>query len=267
MSDATGGLPVSVCLDIVFDDDPFVDRIDRAAAAGADAVEFWWWRDRDLDAIADRAATHDLGIAGILAGGPDLTDPDRIEAAADALDEAITAADELGCSTVIVTVGQATDAHRIAQQRSIIEALRAAAPAAERAGVTLAVEPLNTAVDHAGYFLETAEQGCAIVAAADSPAVRLLYDAYHQQITEGNVVEGNTAAADRIGHVHVAGVPGRHEPADGELDHGAVLSALADAGYDGHVGCEFDPRGDPVTAVEYVVETANRAAEYSRSRN
>lgn len=87
-------------------------------------------------------------------------------------------------------------------------------------------------------------RGFEIVDAVDSPNVQLLYDVYHQQVTEGNVIQTITANIDRIGHFHVADVPGRHEPGTGELDYENVFAAIEETDYDGYVGCEFSPVGD-----------------------
>jgi len=121
---------------------------------------------------------------------------------------------------------------------------------AEDAGVTLGVEPLNTIVDHPGYYLTSSAEGFEIVDAVDSPAVKLLFDVYHQQTSEGNVTRNLTNNVEQVGYVHVADVPGRHEPTTGKLDYENVLGALDEAGYDGYVGCEFTPRGDPLAAIE-----------------
>jgi len=121
---------------------------------------------------------------------------------------------------------------------------------AEGAGVTLGVEPLNTIVDHPGYYLTSSAEGYEIVETVDSPAVKLLFDIYHQQVSEGNVTRNLTSDIGQVGYVHIADVPGRHEPTTGELNYANVLTALDDAGYDGYVGCEFTPEHDPSAAIE-----------------
>jgi len=75
----------------------------------------------------------------------------------------------------------------------------------------------------------------------DSPRLKLLYDIYHMQVMEGNIIHTLTSNLDVIGHVHVADVPGRHEPGTGELDYANIFKALQEAGYDGYVGFEFEP--------------------------
>lgn len=242
----------SICIEMVFDDEPFEERVRHAADAGFDAVEFWDWREKDLDALVAAADDAGVDLVGCTAGGT-LTDPDGVEAAVETIEASIETASDLGCETLIATTGPDHEGHsRETQHETVVEILERVAPAAERAGVTLVLEPLNTAVDHPGYFLTSTEEGVDIVDAVDSPSVKLLYDVYHQQITEGNLIETIRANVEALGHVHIADVPGRHEPGTGEIDYGNVLAALEDAGYDGYVGCEFSPTGDADDALERV---------------
>ncbi|WP_114576379.1 hydroxypyruvate isomerase family protein [Saliphagus sp. LR7] len=245
---------LSVCVEMVYDDEPFEARIGRAAEAGADAVEFWDWREKDLEAIQKAAEEAGLPIVDCTAGGS-LTDPDEADEAVETIRESIGTAEEYGIPSLIVTTGQDQEGlDRETQHENVVEVLSRVAGDAEEAGVTLVVEPLNTAVDHPGYFLVSSEEGFEIVEEVGSDAVKLLYDVYHQQVTEGNVIETITENVDSIGHVHVADVPGRHEPGTGELNYANVFDAIDDAGYDGYVGCEFSPTGDPDEAVAGVLD-------------
>ncbi|WP_202911829.1 hydroxypyruvate isomerase family protein [Natrialba swarupiae] len=244
---------ISVCLEMVYEDESFAQRVRRAGAVGADAVEFWGWREKDLDALESAAADAGVPIIGCLAGGT-LTDPDEIDGAVETIRESIETAAALGVSTLIATTGpEQDDLGRDVQREAVVDALSRVAPEAERAGVTIALEPLNTAVDHPGHYLSRSAEGFAIVDDVGSPNVKLLYEFYHQQITEGNVIQTITEHVDRIGHFHVADVPGRHEPGTGELDYETIFEAIDDTGYDGYVGCEFSPTGDPDEAMEAVL--------------
>ena len=92
-----------------------------------------------------------------------------------------------------------------------------------------------------GYFLDGSAAGFDLVRAVDSPRIKLLYDIYHMQVMEGNIIQTLTGNLDVIGHVHVADVPGRHEPGTGELNYANIFAALREAGYDKYVGFEFEP--------------------------
>ncbi|ESP87079.1 hydroxypyruvate isomerase family protein [Candidatus Halobonum tyrrellensis] len=247
---------LSVCVEMVYDDDPFEARVRRAGEAGVDAVEFWGWREKDLDAVAAAADEAGVDVAGCVAGGT-LTDPDGTDEAVETVRESIRTAADRGIPTLIATSGpDQAGVDDDAQHDAIVDALSRVAPDAEEAGVTIALEPLNRAVDHPDNYLETSDEGFAIVDEVDSPSVGLLYDVYHQQVTEGNVIQTVTGNVDDVAHVHVADVPGRHEPGTGELNYANVFEALDDAGYDGYVGCEFSPTGDPDAAVASVLDLA-----------
>jgi hydroxypyruvate isomerase len=104
------------------------------------------------------------------------------------------------------------------------------------------LEPLNTHVDHAGYYLDSSVEGAELVRAINSPHLRLLYDVYHMQIMEGNVIANIEKNLDLIGHFHSAGVPGRGELFMGELNYPQILQRIAARGYKGRFGLEYFPK-------------------------
>ena len=123
------------------------------------------------------------------------------------------------------------------------------AKAAEEAGVTLALELLNSKIDHPDYQCDHTAWGVQVINQVNSPAVKLLYDVYHMQVMEGDVIRTIETHHDAFAHYHVAGNPGRHEPDRGqELWYPAIYRAIAATGYDGYVGMEFVPRGDPIAS-------------------
>ena len=131
------------------------------------------------------------------------------------------------------------------------EGLQRVAKAAEDAGVTLVLELLNSKVDHPDYQCDHTAWGVAVCQAVDSPRVKLLYDIYHMQIMEGDVIRTIRDYSAYIGHYHTAGNPGRHELDDNqELYYPAIMRAIRDTGYDGYVGQELVPTGDPFVALE-----------------
>jgi len=128
-----------------------------------------------------------------------------------------------------------------------IAGLARVAPLAAQFGVTICVELLNSKVDHAGYQGDHTAFGAAVMQGVDSPHVKLLYDIYHMQIMEGDVIRTIGANIRSIGHFHTGGVPGRHEIDDSqELNYRAIAQAIADLGFKGYVAHEFVPtRADP----------------------
>ena len=110
--------------------------------------------------------------------------------------------------------------------------------------MVLLLEPLNVLVDHKGYFLYRSDEAFEILREVNSPDIKLLFDIYHQQITEGNLIRNIVANIDLIGHFHVAGNPGRNEPYIGEINYVEVFKAADEAGYTGYAGLEFWAKGD-----------------------
>ena len=251
-------LKLSACIEMVFGNEPdFVKRIDLSADAGLPAFEFWGWGGQDLPAIRKRADDRGLTIAafGIQSQGA-LVDPANTEKWVAGAQESIEKAVEFRVPTAIVTTGNEMALPRADQHAAIVAGLRGLAPAAEKAGINLVLEPLNILVDHRGYYLSTSDEGFEIVEQVGSPRVRLLYDIYHQQITEGNLIQRIAEHIGLIGHFHCADVPGRHQPGTGEIDYQNVFAAIAKTDYAGFIGLEYSPIGDHTAAVRETLRLA-----------
>jgi len=241
-------LSVSPCIEMFWPETGFAERIPKVAALGFSAYEFWGWWDRDLDAV--EKATKDTGLAvaaccvktSFSGDCPSMLAPGGSQPFVAAVQDCLPLARRLGCRTFIVTTGnEMKELPRAEQHGACVAALKAACPVAEDGGITLVVEPLNLLVDHAGYYLSTSAEGFQIVEEVGSPAVKLLFDIYHQQITEGNLTRNICDTIDKIGHFHVANNPGRHEPALGEIDYAYLFGRIAQCGYSKYLGLEFSP--------------------------
>jgi hydroxypyruvate isomerase len=240
----------SICIDSVFRGIGQEAALERVKACGFRAFEFWSWWDRDLDALQKKAAALGLECATFCQKFISLTDPARREDYVAALKESIAAAKKLGTKALISQLGDDTGAVRPFQHRSIVAGLKAAAPLLEESGVTLLIEPLNGHIDHPGTYLEYSDEGFEIVDEVGSGNVKLLFDIYHQQITEGNIIQRITKNINRIGHFHSAGNPGRHELDRGELDYRRIFNAAAGLGYQGFIGVEYFPAEDAETGLK-----------------
>jgi hydroxypyruvate isomerase len=171
-----------------------------------------------------------------------LTVPDERNRYLERLQETLAAADRLGISTIISQVGQEqSGAGREKQRDSIIAGLTEAARVLEGSGKRMVIEPLNTKYDHPGYFLSASSEARQILEAVGTRHVGLLFDIYHQQVTEGDVINNLRASLDWIWHIHIADSPGRHEIGTGELNYPNILANLEDWGYGGYVGVELFP--------------------------
>lgn len=222
-----------------------VEMVEQVAAYGFKAFENLGagrWEDKE----AVRAKCEELGVevgaiscSGSINGdGP--VNPafhDKFEAD---VKQSIINAKALGSKVVLVVVGGLRYDMSLEQQmENVAIAGRRVAPLLEDAGITLVYETLNIKVDHAGYALVTSKQGSDLVKAIGSPNIKFLFDVYHQQITEGDVIRNLTAYKDEIGHYHFGDNPGRREPGSGELNYKQIFKAIAATGYDGIVSSEF----------------------------
>jgi hydroxypyruvate isomerase len=141
------------------------------------------------------------------------------------------------------------------------EGLRRVAPAAEAAGVNLVIELLNSKVDHPDYQCDHTAWGVSVCQMVDSPRVKLLYDIYHMQIMEGDIIRTIRDFHPYFAHYHTAGNPGRNDMDDTqELNYPPIMRAIAETGYDGYVGHEFIPKGDPVAALRAAFELCDITA-------
>lgn len=122
----------------------------------------------------------------------------------------------------------------------------------EGSGVTLVIEPLNELIDHAGYYLIRSDEAFQIIDEVGSPAVKVVFDIYHQQISEGQLIANITANTSKIAHFHAAGNPGRHELTRGELNYPSIFAAIHETDFDGFVGLEYWPVDDPVSGLREV---------------
>lgn len=239
---------------------PVEQRLEKVKGWGAAAFE-WLNPDGDLDALKRKSDELQLplscivGTGAIDAGQMVLpSDHDRIEKQ---LRERIELGKKLGCLRLIGLSGNTRiDATYDQQMTNIVTYLERIAPILVDNNITLVLEALNPLVDHKGYFMTRTDQTMALIKAAGCPNIKMLFDIYHQQITEGNVIRNLTENIDHIGHFHVADNPGRHEPGTGELNYVNILKAIAATNYDGYVALEYGPSKGK-TADEALVAVAD----------
>lgn len=242
----------SVCIDAVFSGKSFNEACALVKEANISHIEFWGWWDKDINSLQAAQHKYGLTIAACCTKFISLVDPTLRDDYLKGLQESIQMAQKLGCKQLISQVGDAIESRsRTEQQQSIIDGLKAAAPLLEAAHITLVIEPLNERVDHAGYFLVHSDQAFDIVKQVASPNVKVLFDIYHQQISEGNIIRNIADNIDYIGHFHAAGNPGRNELQHGEINYPQVFSAIQKTNFIGHVGLEYWPtEKQPVTALQ-----------------
>lgn len=238
--------------------------VEHAAAIGYAAIELWARQD-DFEEIVDTANRHGLSVASMSGHGslPDglnkRSNHDRIEAE---LIQSIDLAAQHGIPGLICFSGnRQPHMTEIEAIEATADGLRRVAPYAEAKGINLNVELLNSKIDHPGYQCDHTAWGVAVCERVNSPRVKLLYDVYHMQIMEGDVIRTLRENIRWIGHFHTAGVPGRNDLDDAqELNYRAICKAIAMTGYDLYVGHEFRPKGDPLRALRHTFETCDQSA-------
>ena len=257
-------MKLSLCLEMLFTDRPFIERLTIASQLGYHAIEFWDWRDKDLPAIADAAARLGLTVAAMSGNRRHaLVDTHAGVELIEEMDEVFTAAAQLNCSRIMMLSDVLTDdgsavptPQRPAEEKikSMVENLHALAGRAEAEKVTLLLEPLNTALDHRGCFLDDSALGVEIVKSVNSPQVKLLYDIYHMSMMGEDVLSEIDKNLEWIGYFHVADQPGRYQPGTGKIDYQAVNTLLRRTRYEGFIGMEFSALGPDEQAAKAPLE-------------
>jgi hydroxypyruvate isomerase len=232
------------------------------ARIGFEGVEAFF--PKDLDRIAEAAKKHGLSMAALV-GHNKLTDGLNNEQNHDRIEQELRASIDRavahGCRGLVCFAGnrqpgQSDDEAMVVTARG----LRRIAPYAEEKGIDLNMELLNSKVNHPFNQCDSTDWGLAVCEMVDSPRVKLLFDIYHMQVMEGDVIRNLKKALPRIGHFHTAGVPGRQDLDDEqELHYGAICRAIAATGYDGYVGHEFKPKGETIPALRQAFEVCNVA--------
>ena len=219
----------------------FCEALKLSAELGFDAAETYNWKNLDFDRV--RFTCQDAGIELMSMCTSDFraTLPEVRGEYLAALRESCEAANKMGVKRLITQSGPDTGADRAIQHQDLVTTLKEAAPVLEHYGVTLMLEPLNTYINHPDTYLWSSAEGFDIIKEVDSPFVKLIYDIYHQQIMEGNIIPNVVNNLQYIEHLHSAGSDGRHELWFGENNFEYIFNAIDEAGYMGACGLEYSP--------------------------
>jgi hydroxypyruvate isomerase len=232
---------------MLFTEVPFLERFAAAADAGFQGVECQFPYHVDSNEVADKVAMAGVSLVMFNTPPGDYASGERGLAALpgretdfrESLEVALNYADMTECTMLHVMAGCMSEDQREEAMDAYLANLDAAADMAQAAGVTLLIEPLSMP----GYFLSNPDQGVEIIRHLDRKNIKLQYDLHHAQRTQGNLGEFIENNFDLLGHVQVAGVPGRHEPDKlSEINWHFIFDLLDAHGYDGWVGAEYTPR-------------------------
>ena len=253
---------VSLMLWTVFPHLPFEERLEKAAEAGFRSVElvneFEQWSAEDYRRVIRKK--HALGMGFDASAGltRPLTDPKQRQAFLSEVQGMLPILDKLECSSLIILPGNRVPGmSRIAQYQSCVEGLKRAAELIDGKNVRLLIENIDPE-ENPRYYLTSAAEGFEIIRTVNHPRVRFLYDLYHEQIAEGNLIEKLGKNIDFVGLVHIADVPGRHEPGTGEINYSNIYKKLGQLKYDRYVAMEYLPTYDTLQSLRTNREMALR---------
>jgi hydroxypyruvate isomerase len=250
----------SANLEFLFQELPFLDRFEGAAASGFSSVEYMFPYAQDVGLVARTLQTNNLRLdlfnlpAGDFAAGERgiAVDPSRVDEFTRGVDDAARIAGELHCSKVNCLVGRSLPDHDFEPQyQCLVDNLRRAHDRLEAAQVSLQVELLNP-IETPGFFLDSLDLADRLL--GDVPGLRFQCDVYHVQRTRGELVGTLRKFAPRIGHIQIADAPERHEPGTGEINYRRVLQEIDAIGYSGRIGLEYKPSGATTRSFDWVSE-------------
>ena len=243
----------------------FEQKVEIAARAGLQSIELVDehvnWTEAEIRTKRRFVQSFNFGMETIIAtpnwsGRPvSMVDPAQRDNFLADVKSAIEWARKLETPYIILMSGNAIPGRTYEQQyASLVEGAKRAAELARGTNVTLIVEPLNSKVDHKGYFLTTCKEGLRLVTEVNSPNFKLLFDIYHEQVQAGDVTRTLKDAAAHVALFHVADNPGRNDPGTGELNYSSIYRAIQEAGYSGSICMEYRPLHDPVESLKRAVD-------------
>lgn len=265
-----GGAPFSltVMLWTVYRDLPFPERLEKVAEAGYHAVElvgeFKDWKPQDFSDARRKKRELGMEFDGTCGVWLPLADAGKRDAFLKALRDFIPTMRELECTRLIMQTGNKISGLSSEEMHAnCIETLKRGGDIARENNIELLIENIDPE-ENSKYFLTSSAEGFDIVRSVGNPHVKFLYDLFHEQIAEGNLIEKLEKNIDLVGLVHVADVPGRHHPGTGEINYSNVFRKLGELGYSRYVAMEFNPLGDAVKELRDARELAVSSARSAR---
>lgn len=233
-----------------------IEKVEKAHALGFEAVEFWGYQKEDIEGIAAKAKELDLTVTQFTAWGAPLGSGKNIDKFEAGIRQAIEVAHKLGSKKMTVTGHRWVEGYTLEEQlANYTKAMKRVAPICEEADVMIIIEPFNP-VDHGKNILNGSQAAVKICREVNSPMVKINWDFYHMQLSEGALIHYLREGFDQVGYLQLADTPGRNQPGTGELNYKAILKAAYDLGYRGYVGVECRPKGAESEALQQLLQNA-----------
>lgn len=242
---------------------PFDRRVEIVAEAGYQGIEltgeFKKWQPEERKQVLARMRSHGMIFDSMSGVGAGFAVPDETEAFLSQFADHLRSAKELECPQVILLSGKRVESvGQDGQKKTSIENLKRAADMAAKESIEIVIEPIDL-LENPNIFLASVTDGFEIAEAVNAPNLKVLYDVYHEQRSFGNLIEKFEKNIDRVGLIHIADVPGRHEPGTGEIDYTMIYRKLAELHYDHWIAMEYYPTGDPVASLKQSRVSAQEA--------
>lgn len=251
-------MKLDICIDMVYNGENFTEAMGKVRRSGISAYEFWSWWDKDVDSILEKQKELDMQCITFCTRFITLLDPSKRQDYIKGLEESIAMAKRFGTRILITQTGGTIPGRSYEEQwESLVSGLKECAPFLEKNDITLVVEPLNL-TDHPGYFLTRSEEAFRLIKEVGSSHIRILYDIYHFQVAEGNLIKTISENIADIGHFHCAGNPGRGNITEGEINYGEVFRAVSRLSYRGCIGIEgrFTDQEEGIKKAEALFDAA-----------
>ncbi|WP_422479053.1 TIM barrel protein [Pleomorphochaeta sp. DL1XJH-081] len=263
---------IGVCIEPFYQGMAFGQKLEKIKALGFTSYEFWFHDKiftgdtlidemKDFSKIAELNASLGLRTNDFVLNHPDggiiaaLINRNEKQKILDKLKYMIDLAHQIGCKKFIS--GSGNKITGLSQKNAIdamIDALGDIGEVCQKHGMEIILEPFNSRVDHPDYFLDNPQVAVDVVKAVGNDHVKILYDIYHMQIMYGNILDFVRSKLTYIGHFHIAGVPGRHEPIHNELNYPFILDSIDAMGYQGSYGLEYWPTMDSDESLKKTME-------------
>jgi hydroxypyruvate isomerase len=232
----------SLCIDSIYPKENLEEKLEKIKQAGFKFIEFWDWRDKDLEIIINSG----LKVSNFSGNRISSLTLDNKEKVIQEINTSIDIAKRLKCDRImllsdILEGDGSVKNNSISSEKKLLrlyDNLRILVEVVKKRDIMLVIEPLNSLKDHKNYFLDNFLVTLELIQSIDSEHLKILYDIYHMQIMEGNILETLQKYHQFIGYIHVANVPYRCEPWTGELDYKFILKEFSKI-YSGFVGFEF----------------------------